>query len=93
MALATGPAEPRDADAIARREAVAALDDLTDDLMAEDERELRAREVAVDDVEIRPADTARADAKQQLTGLRDGFGQLRRAERRTRCIEHQRAHG
>ena len=29
----------------------------------------------------------------ELTGLRDGFGQLRRAERRTRCIEHQRAHG
>ena len=56
-AVSVGPAEPRHADA------PPLPDDLGDDHVAEDERKLRVRQLAVDDVEIRAADRAGADAQ------------------------------
>ena len=52
----------------ARAEAV----DDADDLMARDHRHPVRREVALDDVEVRPADGARADPDAELA--RPGFG-------------------
>ena len=60
-------------------DAVADLRDETDDLMSGDERNLRevipdfraSRQLAVDDVQIGPADAAREDLDQQLARQRD----------------------
>ena len=59
-AVAVGPTEPRNADA------TPFADDLADDLVADHERQLRPSQLAVDDVEIRPADTACLDANDEL---------------------------
>jgi hypothetical protein len=60
--------------------------------MAEHERELRVCEVAVGDVEIGPADAAGADGDQNLSraGLR--ARKLALGERRSRGLQHHRAH-
>src|SRR5206468_7934188 len=68
-ALAARVTEPRHADAIADLEAgdaVADLIDDTDNLVAGDQRDLGVGQLAVDDVEIGPADSARADLDEQL---------------------------
>ena len=62
-ALVAGVAEPRHADAIAdgeTRDAVADLLDHADDLVAGHDRQLRIRQLAGGDVQIGPADAARA---------------------------------
>src|SRR5207253_2271838 len=97
-AIAAGavrPPEPRDADAIAlgeARRALPALDHAADHLVAGHERELRAVELAVDDVQIRPADAAGVDPHEHLARAGGGIGELRRAERRAGSLEHHGAH-
>ena len=85
-AVAVGPAEPRHAQA-------AAVLGQAHDLVAEDERQLRVRKLAVDDVQVGAAHPAGAHLEQQLTRPRLGIGQLRLAQRLSRPVEHHRPHG
>ncbi len=77
-ALTAGPAQPGNANAGARLEAIGAwadFDDPADDLVTKDEREFRARETAFHDLEVRPANGAGTNSNQNLAlaraGLRD----------------------
>ena len=94
-AAATGRAEPRNSDAVPRAEPqgfrTARLHD-ADDLVPEDERELRLRELAVENVEVGPADRAGRDAEEHLAGTRDRVGNVRGPERTARNVEKHRLH-
>src|SRR5262249_42526089 len=95
-ALAAGPPEPGDSDAVAdgdARDAAGDRVDGADALVAEDERQLRVREVAGHDVQIGPADAAGVDAEPDLPRRRVGVGELREAQRRPHPIEDHRSHG
>src|SRR5690606_29161889 len=73
-ALPAGPAEPGHTDALALDEALdlaAERRDRAHDLVAEDQRQLRLGELAVEHVQIRPAHAAAANANQDLVGSRD----------------------
>ena len=61
--------------------------------MAGDERQLRARQLAVDDVQVGPADAAREDAQQHLARPRLRHGQVAQLERLALRLEDHRAHG
>src|SRR5262249_6329993 len=90
-----GPPEPRDAHASPEREPLGALpvlDDGAHDLMAEDERQLRLRELAVDDVHVRPADAASVHAQTDLAGCELGRGTVDELERRPDAGEEDGAH-
>ena len=75
----------------------ALVDDLGDDLVAEDEGQLRAAELAVDDVQVGAADAAREHAEERLRPSQRRLGgatssaasassrERRGAERRHRC--------
>ena len=69
--------EPRNADAISGKQlryAVADVLDDTDDLVSRHQRKIVHRQLAVDDVQIRPADAARAHLHKHIAGQRDrGF--------------------
>ena len=68
---AAGMAEPGNADAPSgpeRRHAVAGPVDDADDLVTGHDRQTRIRQLAVDDVQVGPADAAGLDADQDLTG-------------------------
>ena len=71
-AVAVRPAEPRNADAVAAREALAVARGTRDDLMAEHERQLRLGQLAVGDVQVGSADAAGCDLEQQLARGRRG---------------------
>jgi hypothetical protein len=86
-ARAARPAEPRNPDA------GAALDGGADDLVAEDERELRISQIAVRDVEVGATDAAGTDRHENLPCCRLGLRQLARDERLRRRLEHHRTHG
>ena len=70
-AVAVRPAEPGNPDA------PILADDSSDDLVAEHERQLRVRQLAVEDVEVGPADAAGLHPDEQLPRPRRGFGQFR----------------
>ena len=92
---AARPPEPRHADPVADRRAFGALAervDHADDLMPEDEGQDRFGEVAVDDMEVGAADPADMDAEPHLARARLGVGQLGGAQRRSRTVQHHRAH-
>jgi hypothetical protein len=100
VALAAGREEPRDAEAIAYPETRHPFPNLVhdpDDLVAWDERKLRKREVAFDDVQVGAADSAGLDAQANFTGARDRRGQIQQLERilldRLRLRETHRLHG
>ena len=76
-ALPAGPGEPRDSNRIAGREALASRQRSPDDLVPEHEGELRLRQVAVDDVQVGPADAARLDGDDDLAGGGLGIVDLR----------------
>src|SRR5205814_1974622 len=80
------PAEPRHADPPPARLVDA------DDLVPDDERELRVRKLAVDDVQVGPADPAGADANKELAGRGLRPGELAGDEPRTRRLEDHRPH-
>src|SRR5581483_1780381 len=91
-ALAARPAEPGHADALALPEAACRRDDLSDDLVARDERQLRLGELAVHDVQIRAAHAAGAHAQERLSGGGNGVGDVGEPQRASGRIEKQRAH-
>jgi hypothetical protein len=86
------PAEPGDADARSPLEPIAALEHLAHDLVAEHERELRVGELSIDDVQVGTADTAGANAEEDLPGHGCRIGDLGRTKRLARRVEHHRAH-
>jgi hypothetical protein len=61
--------------------------------VAGDERQARAGQLTVDDVEVGAADAAGADAQQDPAGRRLGVRQVAERERLARRDEHGRAHG
>ena len=73
-ALTAGPAEPGHAHARSGLEPHASRDHLADDLMTGYERELRVRELTVDDVEIGSAHPARVHCEQDLALTGRGLG-------------------
>jgi hypothetical protein len=90
------PAKPRHTDHVALGKGVDSRSksvDGADDLMSEDERELRLRELAVDDVQIGAADGARLHANPKLAGCRFGARKLGRHKRRSGPCKHHRLHG
>src|SRR6185436_5031638 len=94
-ALAAGPAEPGDADPLAGLEALGPLpspDHGADDLVPLHERQLRAVEVAVDDVQVGAADATGRDGDQNLAGTDSGLGQLSRPQRLPLPLEDHRSH-
>jgi hypothetical protein len=66
--------------------------DLADDLVAEDERELRTIELAVRDVEVGPADAAGLHGDEQLPRAGLGPGEVALHERLPRPLQHHRPH-
>jgi hypothetical protein len=60
--------------------------------MPGNERKLWLRQVAVDDVQVGPADTARMNPQKHLPGLRLGRGHLLEAKRLPLSMEHHRTH-
>jgi len=94
-ASAVGEAEPRHANALADGEASHLVADsfyTPHDLVAEYERKLRMREIAVEHMKIRAAHAASDDFDEDLVGLWPGQRQLCRAERLARPIEQHRLH-
>ena len=77
---------------VAGREALPALDDPPDDLVAGDERKLRVGQLAVHDVEVGAADAAHVHVDEHLPGAGLGHGQLGLPEGRPRGVEHHRPH-
>jgi hypothetical protein len=57
-----------------------------------DERELRVRQLAVDDVEVRAADTAGRDPQEDLALLRHRHGSVLEPQRLAGRVKHHRAH-
>jgi hypothetical protein len=51
-------------------------DDDADDLVTQDERQLRLLELAIHDVQVRPAHAARAHVEQDLARQRGGISEL-----------------
>src|SRR5262249_10972896 len=84
-ACAVGPPEPRDAEP-------PSVAGLTHDLVADDQRQLRMRQLAVGHVKGGAADAAGADAQQHLTLPRFRLRNVRRPERRSRPVEHHCPH-
>ena len=81
---AVRPAEPGNAYAVADGEAVdpgARLDDHADDLDARGQGKLRVVELAVDDVQVGPADGAGADADEDLVLVGSGRFDVGQGER------------
>ena len=91
-ARAAGPTQPRNADPRAHRKIVT-FDDGADDLVAEDEGQLRVGQLAVANVEIGPADAAGTDADPHLARPKLRAPDLGFPELRSRCIEQHRPHG
>jgi hypothetical protein len=57
-----------------------------------DERELRTRQLAVDNVEIGAAHTARRHAQEDLSRLWLGHRHVLEPQRLTGCVKHHRPH-
>src|SRR4051812_5524064 len=73
LAFAASPAEPGNPDAIASLKILDAVSDFldaSDNFVTGHERQLWFRQLAIDDVQIRPANRTRADLHQQLTRRR-----------------------
>ena len=88
-------AEPGNADPVADREPADALAQCvndTDDLVARDERQLRIGEIAVNHVQVGPADGAGFDPQSDLTRSRDRIGPILQDQLRPRSLKHHRAH-
>ena len=63
------------------------------DLVARHERQLGLGQLAVDDVQVGPADAAGLDGDEDLARGRLRVGQVGLAQRRARRVENHRAHG
>src|SRR5204862_7737925 len=84
-AFAIRPAEPLNTDAIADLKSIdvlAELFDTPDDLVTKNQRQLWIRQLAINDVKIGSANSARADANEQLPPSRFWLRNLTQLERR-----------
>ena len=91
-ALAVHPAEPRHPHPVAGLEALAALHHAGHDLVPGHQRQLRLRQLAVHDVQVRAADAARAHLEEQLPGAALRLRQVAGLERARGLCQHHRAH-
>ena len=66
--------------------------DPADDLVAGDDRQLGIWQLAVDDMEIRPADSTSFDPHADLTSLRRRVGKLLELQRASRSVKNHGAH-
>src|SRR6185436_7365667 len=92
---AVGAAEPGDAYPVTGRKAVGArprFEDRSDDLVPEDQRQLRLVQLSVEDVQVRAADAAHRDVDQDLAVGGRRLRELTLRQRLTRSLEHHRAH-
>ncbi len=64
----------------------------SDDLVAQDERQVPRRNLAVEEVEVGAADAARVDAYADEAGPKGGIGQLGSTERLAGPVEDHRSH-
>src|SRR4029453_18240726 len=88
---AGGAAQPRHADPLPLRETVrpcAPSDHPADDLVAEDQRELRLAELAIEDVQVRPADGAGRHVEEELALGRLGVREFTPTQRRAGPVAH-----
>ncbi len=88
-------AQPGNPDPLAERElahSCAELFDRADDLMSGHERQLGLGELAVDDVQVGPADCARPHREPDLARRRLRLGELREPQRLAHPLEDHRAH-
>ena len=95
-ANAAGVTKPGHANPITLGEALHALPQGLDDannLMTRDKREFRPGKFAVQNMQVRPADTASLDAKQHLVRSRRRHGQLNLAQRLARDLKDHGTHG
>jgi hypothetical protein len=90
--LSAGPAQPGHPHPLARGEALTGLDEAADDLVPRHERQLRPRELAVDDMQVGAADAAGGHLEKDLPGTGLGSGQIGRPEGGARCVEDHGAH-
>ena len=72
--------------------AVTAADDGADDLVAQDPRRMLDRDLAVEQVQVGPADAAGVNLQQQLSPLRGGDRALHGAQRTSHALEEDRPH-
>ena len=94
-ARAAGPAQPRHADPLARREArrrPGRRRDRADDLVAQHQRQLRLGQLAVDDVQVGAADAAGAHLERDLPGPGLRLGELGFLQRQADAGEEHGAH-
>jgi DNA-binding MarR family transcriptional regulator len=95
-ALPAGPTEPGHPHPLARSKALSpgpeTLDD-SHDLVTGDQRELRIRQLAVDDVEVGAAHAAGTHPQEHLAGAGIGEREVALGERTPGLLEHHRAHG
>jgi hypothetical protein len=94
-AFATGPTQPRNADARAGHKpfrALTALDHFTDDFVSRHKREFRVGEFAIENVQVGPAHRAGTHSDEDLTPLRLRHRQIGFTKRPPRFTEHHRAH-
>jgi hypothetical protein len=85
-------AEPRHADPCSESKPSAAADHLPDDLVSEDERQLRVLELAVEDVEVGTTGAARAHSKENLPGSGLRVRDVSEHERRAWGLEDHGSH-
>jgi hypothetical protein len=93
--LSARPAEPGHADSLTGNESIRPRpgpDNLSDDLMPEDERQLWTRQLPSDDMEVGPADTTGTDPEQDLARTRLRDGKLLENQGLPRSFEHHRPH-
>lgn len=94
--MAAGMAEPWHADTRARRKTCNMRADrfnASNDLMPRHDRTKRMRQLAVDYVEIRPADASGFGSHEDFFGAGQGFGSRLPDERGPRRVERHRRHG
>src|SRR5262245_63216146 len=92
---AAGRAEPRDPDALAYGQSCDSRPhggDAPDDLVAGHDRKLRVWQLAVDHVQIGPADTAGRDLDENFAGRRNWRWPIAHDERSARVLQRQGAH-
>src|SRR5438876_5831208 len=92
---AVGPAQPRHPDAIPDREALRSLaagEHGPDYLVPGHEWQLRSGQLAVEDVQVRAADSARGHRYQYLSATDVGIAQLSRLQRLALSLKNHRAH-
>src|SRR5207248_6770479 len=92
LAGAARPAQPRNSDPRSFRESRASGFYDPNDFVAEHERQLRIRQLAVQDMQICPAHAAGADAQEHLPGLWNGIRQLAPLQWTSRLDQHHRSH-